>query len=93
MDGISGALAVVSFAIQLGGTVNQIRKFLRNVENAPVELSRLVSLLDHLHASLDQARCLVDQQTFVLGDLGSVKSVANAVQNCNELVKPLEILM
>lgn len=86
-------LAVVSLAIQLGGTVNQIRKFLRNVQNAPVELSRLISLLDHLHINLAQARCLADQQTSVLGDLGSVMSVANAVQNCNELVKPIEILM
>lgn len=84
---------MVSLAIQLGGTVNQIRKYLRSVKNAPVELTRLVSLLDHLYIVLDQARCLVDQQTSVLGDLGSVISVANAVQNCNEMIKPLEILM
>ena len=93
MDGVSGALAVVSLAIQLGGTVNQIRKFLRNVQNAPVELSRLVNQLDQLHSNLDQARCLVNQQTSVLGNLGSVISIANAVENSNDLIKPLEGLM
>ena len=61
MDGISSALAAVSLAIQLGGTVNQIRKFLRNVQNAPIEIARLVSLLDHLHTCVDQARCLAIQ--------------------------------
>ena len=63
------------------------------MQNAPVELSRLVSLLDHLQTSLDQARCLADKQTSVLGDLGSVMSIESAVENCNELIISLDALM
>ena len=90
MDGVSGAFAVVSLVIQLGGTINQIRKFLRNVQNAPIELRRLLSLLDQLHSSLEQARCLVEHQTSTLGNLGSVASIASAVENCSEFVRSLD---
>ena len=92
MDGVSGAFAVVSLAIQLGGTINQIRKFLRNVQNASIELKKLLSLLDQLHSILEQAGCLVEQQTSALGSLGSVASIASAIESCDELVKSLETL-
>ena len=92
MDGVSGAFAVVSLAIQLGGTINQIRKFLRNVQNASIELKKLLSLLDQLHSILEQAGCLVEQQTSALGSLGSVASIASAIESCDELVKSLGTL-
>lgn len=76
MDGISVALAVVSLAIQLGGTVNQICRSLRNV----------VSLLDGPRMTLSRSRGLTNQQTSVFDDLGPVMLIANAIQNCNGLI-------
>jgi len=51
MDGLSTAasgIAVVSLAIQLVDSVREIRRFLRDLSEAPKELKRLVDLLEQL---------------------------------------------
>lgn len=55
MDGVSGAFAVVSLAIQLANTV-QSAKFLRNFRDAPKEVIRLIEILEQLHITLDHVR-------------------------------------
>lgn len=71
MDGVAGAFAVVSLAIQLANTVQQVSKFLRNVQEGPREVIKLIEILDQLHGTLDHVRQLIEQQFLVLRLPGS----------------------
>jgi integrase len=90
MDGVAGAFAVVSLAIQLANTIQQISKFLRNVHDAPKEVVRLVDMLDQLHGTLDHARQLIEQQFIILRLPGSPEFITKALENCEKQVKALE---
>ena len=49
MDGFSGVLAVVSCSLQLVDTIQKVNKFLKEVQNAPEELARLMDALHELN--------------------------------------------
>lgn len=89
MDGMSTALAVISLTIQLVGTVQNISKFLHDVNHAPTELARLVESLDQLNSTLNQTRHLVEQQFLVLRLPGSLAYISNALKNCERKVEAL----
>lgn len=55
MDGLRGAasgIAVISLAIQLASSIQDIQRFMRNVSGASKELERLMNLLDQLYLLL-----------------------------------------
>ena len=89
MDGISGAFAVVSLAIQLVTTVKEIHAFLSNVSNAPRELIRLTSLLNQLHHVLDHVKYLLEHQHESLGETGATFVIETALENCRVQVELL----
>ena len=85
MDGASGAFAVVSAAIQLAQTINQINKFLRNVSEVPKELSALTEDLDILYALLAHVRGLVEQHQdtpCTPSPTESITLIASALETC-----------
>lgn len=90
MDGVSSASAVVSLAIQLLETVQEIRDFLRSVHHAPSELIKLVETLEQLHGTLNQVRHLLEQQYSILRLPGSPVFMESALQNCNRKIITLE---
>ena len=93
MDGLSSAasaIALVSLAIQLVDTVQEISKFLKNVQNAPKEVLRLIETLDQLQGTLDNVRHLIDQQFLVLRLPGSPAFITKAMENCVKQIKALE---
>jgi Zn-dependent oligopeptidase len=56
---VSGTFAVVSLATQLAQIVQEVSKFLRNVQDAPKEVVRILEVLDQLHGTLDQVKQLL----------------------------------
>lgn len=90
MDGVSGAFAVVSLAIQLFETVQETRKFLNDIQNAPNEIIRQIETLDQLSSVLGYVKQLLEQQLIVLRLPGSPIFILNALQNCERKLKPLE---
>lgn len=93
MDGLSNvasAIAVVSLAVQLVDTVHEISKFLKNVQDAPNEVLRLIETLDQLQGTLDNLRQLIDQQFLVLRLPGSPVFINKAMNNCEKQIKALE---
>lgn len=90
MDGVASAFAVVSLAIQLVETVQEMRDFLRSVQNAPNELIKLVETLEQLHGTLTQVKYLLEQQYSMLRLPGSPVFMENALQNCNKKISTLE---
>lgn len=88
MDAVSSAAAVISLAIQLTGTVQSVRQFLNNVENAPKELSAITDLLGLLHQSLSHVEALVRSQH--AHGITSHTPVTSALQCCQNKVKTLE---
>ena len=63
MDGLStaaSAIAAVSLAVQLVGTVQGISDFLKNVQDAPQEVLRLIETLDQLQLTSINVRQLID---------------------------------
>ena len=90
MDGVSSAFAVVSLAIQLVGTVQQISKFTRDVENAPDELLGLADSLDRLKVALIQVRSLLEQQLQDLNLPGPPECLFDALKTCEKKLHPLE---
>ena len=79
----SSVFAVVSLAIQLAGTIDDVSRF------GP-ELASLGEALDQMRMTLDQAHCLLEQQFLVLRLPGSPESIAYALGNCKKGIKGLE---
>ena len=92
MDGVSSAasvVAVVTLALQLGKTIQKINSFLRNIEEAPKEVVRLIETLDQLHGTLDHARELFEQQFLVLRLPGSPLFITRALETCENHISEL----
>jgi len=95
MDGFSAAasgIAVVSLAIQLVDSVREIRRFLRDVSEAPKELRRLIDLLEQLEHILENVGALVErqQQGAAQTDLDLSDSILRAMRTCESKLKMLE---
>lgn len=95
MDGLSAAasgMAVVSLAIQLVGSVREIRRFLRSVSEAPKELRRMIDLLEQLELILENVGALVDSQRRQNGGQDTTVSemVFRAMKSCESKLKMLE---
>ena len=96
MDGLSGAasaIAIVSLAVQLVHTVEEIGKFLKNVQGAPKEVLRLLETLEQLQGTLDNVRQLIDHQFLVLRLPGSPVFMNKAMENCEKQIKALETVV
>lgn len=96
MDGLSAAasgIAVVSLAVQLVGSVRDIRQFLHSISDAPEELKRLIDLLKQLELILEQVGMIVQRQgrNAKPGEMGGVlTSVLRAVNICESKLTLLE---
>ncbi len=96
MDPFSAAassFAVVSLAIQLIGTVNNIQGFLQNIEDAPQEVIRLMSVIQQLNAILNEIRVIIERQQALSFDLQPLPSMFLAMQACQEQLKYLSSLL
>ena len=90
MDGFSSAAAVVALTIQLAGTVQAMRKYLRDVRNAPAEICFLVNLLDQLHSSLNYIRDVFDLQDNIHHAPPVLSCVTCALRDCEKTVSAVE---
>lgn len=90
MDGVSGAFAVVSLAIQLFETVQETAKFVKEINNAPSDLVQLGETLEQLASVLGHVKQLLEQQLLVLRLPGSPFFIFDALRNCERRVKPLD---
>lgn len=88
MDG----LAVVSLAIQLVVSVREIRRFLRDVSEAPKELRRLIDLLEQLELILENIGALVERQQHHAPEttIDVSASILRAMRTCESKLKLLE---
>ena len=93
MDGVSGAFAVVSLAIQLVDSVQEARTFLKDVRNAPNELVRLDETLDQLSSVLQYVRTLLEEQILALRLPGTPTFILGALENCARKMGPLKSLV
>lgn len=93
MDGVSGAFAVVSLAIQLVDSVQEARTFLKDVRNAPNELVRLDETLDQLSSVLRYVRTLLEEQLLSLRLPGTPTFILDALENCARKMGPLKSLV
>jgi hypothetical protein len=95
MDGLSAAasgIAVVSLAIQLIDSVREIRRFLRDVSEAPKEARRLIDLLEQLELILENIGALIErqQQHTAQTDIDVSGSILRAMRTCESKLKMLE---
>jgi hypothetical protein len=88
-------MAVVSLAVQLVGSVRDIRRFLAQVSDAPKELQRLVDLPEQLELILQNVGMVVENQrkNNERGDVDVSPSVLRAIQACERKVAILEGLV
>lgn len=93
MDGFSGVAAALSLAIQLASTVQSIRQLLRNVENAPRELTSVMEQLDLLHQILSYLKDFMQGPASLENQPTSYILVTCALQNCERRVKTVEDLV
>ncbi len=93
MEGVAGAFAVVSLAIQLVETGQKISKFLTSVQDAPSEVVKLGQTVDQLSGTLKQVSYLLEQQYMVQRLPGSSVFIKNALENCEKKIKTLEQLI
>ena len=90
MDGVSTAFAAVSITLQLVGTVKEVSKFLKEVKDAPKEITRLADALSQLESLLVTAQGIVEQQNDIKGLPSSINVVSDALQRCESTIKKLE---
>ena len=93
MDGAASAIAIVSLAIQLVDTVQEISKFLKNVHGAPKEVLNLIETLDQLQGTLDNVRLLIETQFIALRLPGSPVFITKAVENCEKQITALKAFL
>jgi hypothetical protein len=95
MDPISGAasiFAVVSLALQLVGSVDNARRFLRNIKDAPVEFQRLAESLDQLHLLLSDITDSLTRYNGLKGMPRPPQSLGMALISCPSRLDELEPL-
>jgi uncharacterized protein YoxC len=93
MDPLSVAvsgIAVVSLAIQLVDQIREINRFLRDVDKAPKELSRLVVLLNQLHCLLDGITAVLQRLRLVDEDIDVSAIILVALQGFDVQIKTLD---
>jgi hypothetical protein len=93
MDPLSVAvsrIAVVSLAIQLVDQIRETNRFLRDVDKAPKELSRLVVLLKQLHCLLDGITAVLQRLRLVGEDIDVSAIILVALQGCDVQIKTLD---
>lgn len=95
MDGLSAAasgFAVASLAVQLVGSVREIRRFLQSISDAPEELRRLIDLLEQLELILGHVGVLVRRQrgNSRCAENGILSSVSRAINTCQSRLTMLE---
>ena len=90
MDGLSGALAIVSFSLQLIGIIRKAQIFLKEVRNAPEELGNLVDTLAQLEDLLLATNSLVEQQNSIENLPGAVDNIASVLQRCQGTIRNLD---
>ena len=87
------ALAVISLAVQLIGTVQSISEYLRTIHDTPSELFALIETLDQIQSNLNQVHYLIEQQFSNRCLPGSPVFILNALRTCERRVKTLENLV
>lgn len=95
MDGLSAAgsgMAVISMAVQLVSSINDIRKFLGRVSDAPKELNRLIDVLEQLELILQHIGTMIEKQRghSLRGEIDVSPSVLRAIKACENRVQILE---
>ena len=90
MDGVSTAFAAVSLTFQLVGTVKKTRKFLKEVQNAPKQITRLVDTLSRFESMLVAAQGIVEQQKNMKDLPCSINVISDALQLCKSTVEKLD---
>lgn len=96
MDPLSTAasgIAVVSLTIQLAGSVREIHRFLRSINEAPSELKRLIDLLEQLNCILDGFRDLQTKQKDQDGIPNMHAAVIRGLQDCQSKLELLASLV
>ena len=83
------ALAVISLAVQLVGTVQSITEYLRTIRDAPGELLALIETLDQMQSNLSQVRDLIEQQFSDKRLPGSPVFILNALHTCERRIETL----
>ena len=81
------ALAAVSLALQLAGTVQTVNEFLCTIRNAPSELVTLIETMDLMQSNLNQVQSLVEQQFSDSSLGGSPVFILNALKLCERRVE------
>ena len=90
MDAASGIFATLSLSIQLVQTLKQAKAFLKDVQNAPDELARLVESVHQLDLVLTGVQIFAERQRD-LGDFpGALGLVQGTLQICESNFKRLD---
>ena len=90
MDGVSTIIAIASFSIQLVETTQKANRFLKEVQNAPTELIRLVNTLDDLESLLLDVHGLIERLNAMSGLPSSVDRIGSALKRCQTTVMELD---
>ena len=90
MDGVSAILAITSFSIQLVETIQKANRFLKEVQNAPTELIKLVNTLDTFESLLLDVNGLIERSNAMSGLPGSVACIESALKRCQTTVMELD---
>ena len=90
MDVASGVFAVISLSLQLAETVKKVDNFLRDVQNAPDELKRLVDTLDQFSLILVQVKNYVEQQSRIDHLPGCIDVIERTLHSCESNVRKLD---
>ncbi len=90
MDVASGVFAVISLSLQLAKTVKKVETFLRDVQNAPDELKRLVDTLDRFNLILIHVKTYVEQLSSIDGLPGCIDVIERTLHSCESNVCKLD---
>jgi hypothetical protein len=91
MEVAASAVGIVSLSLQLIETIKKIKNFIRDVKDAPKELSRLEDLLERLGALIQDIRAAMEKQKSLPGQHvpAPSASVFHGLKACEKSLEPL----
>lgn len=88
---VASGIAVFQFAVQLTEAAVESHKFLKDIENAPKELERLIDLLWQLCHLLEGVKNVLTSQRdrSVDGEFEVSSTISSALKGCRDQMQPL----
>lgn len=92
LSGVASIFSLISLAVQLAGTVQDVKNLISSIQDAPKELDRLTNQLNQLDTIAHSIKLLLERQQKLGHGVDSEirQTIFKALQTCNQKMSKIE---